>query len=105
MTRRAKAFLRVAAVAAAAVLLAFGIARTSWHRALENAYYDWWHVLSGVRYAPRHTAMVAVDDATLLALKDDPLAFWAPHFARAIEVLTQAGASTIGLDFLYQDDG
>lgn len=102
MTRRAKELLRVAVVATVAVLLALSIARTSWHRALESAYYDWWHVIAGVRYAPRHTAVVAIDDETLLALKDDPLAFWAPHFSKAIDVLTQAGARTIGLDFLYQ---
>jgi len=85
-----------------ALLLTLGVAQTSWHRALEAMYYDWLHVFAGVRYAPRHTAVVAVDDETLLALKDDPLAFWAPHFAKTIEVLTQAGAKVIGLDFLYQ---
>ena len=102
MTRRAKELLRIALVAAVALLLALGTARMSWHRALEDAYYDWWHVIAGVRYVSRHTAVVAIDDETLLALKDDPLAFWAPHFGKAIEVLTQAGAKTIGLDFLYQ---
>ncbi len=89
-------------VTAVAVLLALGIARTSAHRAIENAYYDWWHVLAGARYTPAHTAVVVIDDATFLALKDDPLAFWAPHFARVLEVLTEAGAKTIGLDVLYQ---
>jgi adenylate cyclase len=102
MTRAAKRAWHAAAVAAAALLLAVGIAQTSWHRALEATYYDWLHVFAGVRYEPRHAAVVAVDDATLLALKDDPLAFWAPHFARTIETLTQAGARVVGLDFLYQ---
>jgi adenylate cyclase len=102
MTHRAKALLRVAVIAGVALLLALGLARTSWHRALENAYYDWWHVLAGVRHAPRHAAVVAVDDETLAALKDDPLAFWAPHFGRALEALGQVGAAAIGLDFLYQ---
>lgn len=101
MARKAMELLRVSIVAAVAGLLALGTARTSWHRALEDAY-DWWHVMAGVRYAPRHTAVVAIDNETLLALKDDPLAFWAPHFGKAIEVLTHAGAKTIGLDFLYQ---
>jgi adenylate cyclase len=102
MTPAAKRAWRVAGVAAAALLFAAGVAQTSWQRALEDRYYDWWHVSAGVRDGPRHTALVAVDDETLLALKDDPLAFWAPHFARAIEVLSQAGARVIGLDFLYQ---
>jgi CHASE2 domain-containing sensor protein len=83
MTRRARGYLRISVVAVAALLLTLGVARTSWHRALEEVYNDWWYVLSGVRYAPRHTAVVAVDDETLLALKDDPLAFWAPHFAQS----------------------
>ena len=72
-----------------------------WHRALENVYSDRWHVLAGVRYTPRHTALVVVDDDTLAALKDDPIAFWAPHFARVLEVLMRAGAKAIGFDFLY----
>ncbi|HUN69995.1 MAG TPA: adenylate/guanylate cyclase domain-containing protein [Burkholderiales bacterium] len=102
MKRAVKRACRTAAVAALALLLAVGIAQTSWHQALEAMYYDWLHVFAGVRYEPRHTAVVAVDDETLLALKDDPLAFWAPHFARTIETLTQAGVKVIALDFLYQ---
>jgi adenylate cyclase len=102
MTHAVKRAWRIAAVTATALLLAVGVAQTSWHRALEAMYYDWLYVFAGVRYEPRHTAVVAVDDETLLALKDDPLAFWAPHFARTIETLTQAGAKVIGLDFLYQ---
>ena len=102
MTRAVKRAWQAAAVASAALLFAAGVAQTSWHRALEAMYYDWLHVFAGVRYEPRHTAVVAVDDETLLALKDDPLAFWAPHFATAIATLTQAGAKVVGLDFLYQ---
>ena len=85
-----------------ALLLTLGVAQTSWHRALEAMYYDWSYVFAGVRYEPRHTAVVAVDDETLFALKDDPLAFWAPHFAKTIETLTRAGVKVIGFDFLYQ---
>ena len=94
--------LRWLGVTAAATGLAVGVADTDWHRALENIYYDYWHVVSGVRYEPRHTAFVSMDDETLVALKDDPLAFWAPHFGRAMNVLTQAGAKVVGLDFIYQ---
>jgi CHASE2 domain-containing sensor protein len=43
-----------------------------------------------------------MDDETLIALKDDPLAFWAPYFGQAMDVLTQAGAKAVGLDFIYQ---
>jgi len=102
MTQAVKRAVQVAIATVAALLVAVVVAQTAWHQALEDMYYDWWHVSAGVRHVPRHTALVAVDDETLLALKDDPLAFWAPHFARAIEVLTKAGARVIGLDFLYQ---
>ncbi|MGQ0545190.1 MAG: CHASE2 domain-containing protein [Betaproteobacteria bacterium] len=99
MTR--KRLWRWLAVVAAATVLAAALARTDWHRALETAYYDWWHVLAGKRYEPRHTALVAVDNATLAAYKDEPLAFWAPHLARALGVLREAGAAVVGIDFIY----
>jgi adenylate cyclase len=94
--------LRWAGVVAAASALAAGLARTEWHRSLENIYYDYWHVVSGVRYQPKHAAFVSMDDDTLAALKDDPLAFWAPYFGRAMDVLTQVGVKAVGLDFIYQ---
>ena len=84
-------FLRWLGVTLAATGIAFGLARSDGLRAIEHLYNDYWHVLSGVRYAPQHTAFVTMDDATLVALKDDPLAFWAPHFGQAMNVLTQAG--------------
>lgn len=92
---------RAAAIALLAAIVAAAIARSDWHQALENLYIDSWHLLAGPRYTPQHTALVVVDDATLAALKDDPLAFWAPHFARVLEVLMRAGAKAIGFDFLY----
>jgi len=95
-------FLRYGAVVVLACLLAFSLARTNWVRAIENIYYDYWHMLSGVRYQPRHTAFISIDDETLAALKDDPLVFWAPHFARVMDTLAQAGVKVVGLDVLYQ---
>ena len=94
--------LRYLAVVTLATALAAGLARTNWVQAIESVYYDYWHVLTGARYAPRHTGFVSMDDETLLALKDDPLAFWAPHFGKAMQVLTQAGVKAVGLDFIYQ---
>ena len=82
--------------------IAAGLARTNWCRALENIYYDYWHVFSGVRHVPQHAAFVSMDDETLVALKDDPLAFWAPYFGHAMDVLAKAGAKIVGLDFIYQ---
>jgi len=69
---------------------------------LENIYADLWHRLAGVRHAPRHTVLVAVDDASLAAHADVPLAFWTPLFARAMANLREAGVAAIGLDFNYQ---
>jgi adenylate cyclase len=102
LKRRRRKLLRWLGVTLAATGIAFGLARTAGLRAIENIYYDYWHVVSGVRHAPQHTAFVTLDDETLLALKDDPLAFWAPHFGQAMKVLTQAGARVVGLDFIYQ---
>jgi adenylate cyclase len=96
-----KQFLRWLGVAAAATLIALALARTEWHASLENIYYDYWHVFSGVRYEPQNTVFITVDDATLLTYKDDPLAFWAPYWGQAFDVLTQAGVKVIGLDFIY----
>ncbi|MBI4985293.1 MAG: adenylate/guanylate cyclase domain-containing protein [Rhodocyclales bacterium] len=72
-----------------------------WLAPLENLYYDSWHLLAGKRQDARYSAVVAVDDTTLSELKDDPLAFWQPHFAKAMETLTLAGVKAIGLDFIY----
>jgi adenylate cyclase len=94
-------FFRWLGVVAVSTALAMGLARTDWHASLENVYYDYWHVVSGVRYEPRHTAFITVDDATLVAYKDDPLAFWAPYWGQAFDVLSQAGVKVIGLDFIY----
>ncbi len=88
------------------VVVAFGcseaMTRLGWMEPLENVYYDYWHQFAGKRRDARYAAVVAVDEQTLDQYKDDPLAFWQPHFARAMETLTRAGAKVIGLDYLYQ---
>ncbi len=101
MSALRKTFVRWLVLTLAASAAALGLARTDWQRALESLYYDYWHVLAGKRYEPTNTVLVSVDDATLLAYKDDPLAFWAPHWARAVDVLGKAGVKAIGLDFIY----
>ena len=99
---RRRFLLRWLAVALLATGLAVGVVRTDGGHGAEEAYADTWHAWSGVRRAPQHTVFVEVDDATLVALKEDPLAFWAPYFGKAIDTLTAAGATVVGLDFLYQ---
>jgi adenylate cyclase len=75
--------------------------RADWLQGPEEAYYDLWHQVAGQQYQPRHVVIVAIDDQTLLEHQDEPLVFWSPHFARAIQVLRQAGARVIGLDYLF----
>ena len=87
------------------VIVAFGcseaMTRLGWMTPLEDIYYDYWHQYAGKRRDAEHSAVIAVDDQTLADYKDDPLAFWQPHFARAMDTLTQAGVKAIGLDYIY----
>jgi len=82
-------------------LLTFGLDRVGILAPIEDVYYDYWHQFAGVRRDSQHAAVIAVDDATLLEYKDDPLAFWAPYWAQAMDTLSQAGVKATGLDFIY----
>ena len=66
----------------------------------ERAANDAWHRLAGVRHIPRQVAIVGIDEAALAARPDEPLVFWTPHFARALQVLHQMGATVVGVDLL-----
>lgn len=68
---------------------------------VEHLYSDLWHRASGVRYAPEHVALVVVDDQSLAEHGDIPMVFWTPLFARAAATLREAGATVIGVDFLF----
>lgn len=87
------------------VALAFVIAEAAHYfdagSGLDQTYTDLWHRLSGVRYAPKHTTLVVVDEQSLARYPDDPLVFWPPLFARAAATLREAGATVIGIDFLF----
>jgi adenylate cyclase len=67
----------------------------------EHLYSDLWHRASSVRFIPQHVALVVVDDKSLMEHADDPMVFWTPLFARAAATLREAGASIIGIDFLF----
>ena len=84
---------------------AFSVAEVCYHwsilSGLDQAYTDLWHRVSGVRYAPKHTALVVIDEESLSRYPDDPLVFWPPLFAKATATLREAGATVIGIDFLF----
>ncbi|HVO83035.1 MAG TPA: adenylate/guanylate cyclase domain-containing protein [Syntrophobacteria bacterium] len=75
--------------------------RVGWLTGLELLYYDLWHLLAGPRSEPRHVVIVSVDTQAFLEHRDEPLVFWGPYFARAVEKARRAGASIIGLDYLF----
>jgi len=85
--------------------IALALAEVAYHSGalnfLENTYSDLWHRQSGMRYAPKHTAFVVVDEPSLTRYPDDPLVFWPPLFARAAATAREAGATVIGIDFLF----
>jgi adenylate cyclase len=68
---------------------------------VEHLYSDLWHRLSGQRFVPEHVALVVVDDQTLAENGDTPMVFWTPLFARAAATLREAGATVVGVDFLF----
>jgi class 3 adenylate cyclase/CHASE2 domain-containing sensor protein len=82
-------------------ILTEGATRLKWLEPVESFWYDIWHQMSGKQHDPQHVAIAAVDDQTLGAHPDEPLAFWSPHFAKAIKVLRKVGASVIGIDFIF----
>lgn len=72
-----------------------------WFEPLERIYYDLWHQMAEKRYPPDQIVIVAVDDQTLLDHKDEPLAFWGPHFATTLEVMKKVGVKMVGVDFIF----
>ena len=54
------------ALAAIALLISELAYQTGALSGLDNTYTDLWHRLSGVRYQPQHTALVVVDEASLV---------------------------------------
>jgi CHASE2 domain-containing sensor protein len=55
------------------------MAQFGWLDHPEGAYHDLWHQLTGVRYRPEHTVIVAIDDQTLKEHQDEPLVCWTPQ--------------------------
>lgn len=98
LTREWQRYALVTIVAAGTLIAAEWQGAT---RVVDDFYYDAWHLVAGKRREAQHVAIVSVDDDTFDRLKEDPLAFWQPHFASAMKVLEQANAKIVGLDFTY----
>ena len=99
---RRRPWWRGALLVLGACLLALLAEHAGWLGFYDRAQYDLWHRLAGPQRAPERVALVAVDDATLLAHQHEPMAFWQEHFATAIATLRAAGAKVVGLDYLFQ---
>lgn len=99
LSRHAWAFALAAAFLATGV--AEGLYRSGLVDRIEHFYTDFGHRLAGVRATPAHAALVMIDDPSLNAYPDEPLAFWTPHFAGAIETLKAAGVRMVAIDFLF----
>ncbi|MBU0751731.1 MAG: adenylate/guanylate cyclase domain-containing protein [Gammaproteobacteria bacterium] len=84
-----------------AACLAEGLYRTGAADRLEHLYSDVWHRVAGQRHAPAHAALVMIDDPSLNARPDEPLAFWTPHLARALATLKAVGARDVAVDFIF----
>lgn len=82
-------------------LLSEAVARAGWLQGIETAYGDLSFRLAGQRTQVSHVALVELDDQTLAMHPDDPLVFWTPHFARALQILRTVEARVVGLDFLF----
>ena len=90
-----------AALCVIVALLSEGVMRAGWLQGIDTAYGDLFFRLSGQRVPVNHVALVELDDQTLAMHPDDPLVFWTPHFARALQVLRTVEARVVGLDFLF----
>ena len=101
VTPRGREWRRFAAVALIAAMVTILFQWRNLLGGFDDFYYDAWHQFAGLRRAPQHVVIISVDDQTFLKLKDDPLAFWQPHFAQTMRVIDAAGASVTGLDFVY----
>lgn len=86
-------------------LVALLISESLWQKGLldgaERFYSDLWVRIAGQRHPVEHVVLVKVDEATLSAYPNEPLLFWGPRYAQATRTLREAGATVIGLDFLF----
>lgn len=68
---------------------------------LEKNFTDAWHQIAEVRYQPKHTVLLKIDDKSLSALTNTPLVFWTPYIAQVIAALQNDNVKVVGLDLLF----
>ncbi len=81
-------------------LLGVGVHTSDVLTGYELARSDLWHRLAGQRCQPDRVALVGIDELALGKRPEEPLVFWTPHLARAINVLGEVGAAAVGIDLL-----
>ncbi len=91
----------VIVIAIVSLGLAEGLFRVGWLDGWERWHYDLFYNVSGKMEEPQNVVIVSMDNETILGLKDEPMVFWGPHLARALEVIRGAGARLVGLDYLF----
>ena len=91
---------KAAALALAALLLTEGLWQQGALQSVDDLYQDAWFKLAGPRHAVERIALVKLDEATLAQYPDEPLVFWGPHFAQAIQTLQAVGVTVVGIDLL-----
>lgn len=94
-------WLRALLVTVFALMLSEGLWQQGALNGAERFYGDWWIRLAGQQHPVEHVVFVKVDEATLSAYPNEPLLFWGPRYAQATRTLREAGATVIGLDFLF----
>lgn len=92
---------------AGAALLALCLAEGAWRagplRAVDTLGHDLLLIAAGDRQAASDVVLVPID-AESLARNPDPLAFWGPDLASAIDSLDELGATAVDLDLLIRVD-
>ena len=92
---------KVIVIAIVSLGLAESLFRVGWLDGWERWHYDLFYNVSGKMEEPQNVVIVSMDNETILSLKDEPMVFWGPHLAKALEIMREAGARLVGPDYLF----
>jgi len=83
-------------------IIIFSVEQRGHLRSLDNrSVFDLFHVRQGLKKTPENVAVVEIDNATFEALKNVPMLFWGPEYAKVIAKLRAAGVRAIGIDTVF----